>query len=147
VERAAITCTETLYLGINRSIRDWFDDQAQFGVKTNWDGTIRGRLGYSTGPAFAYVTGGAAFVNVENSIDDIASGSFASQSEIATGWTVGGGIEAALAQNWTAKTEYLYVDAGSQDAFNPRMDGTPTTAHFDNRFHVFRFGLNYQFGH
>ncbi len=139
------------YSGIKRGFFNWDDvfpgiEQARFGLKTDWYATLRGRLGYSTGPALAYVTGGAAFVSVENSIDDIASGSFASQSETAIGWTVGGGIEAALAQNWTAKTEYLYIDAGSQDVFNPSVDGMAKTAHFDNRFHIFRFGLNYAFG-
>src|SRR5262249_37294270 len=29
-----------------------------------------------------------------------------------TGWTIGAGLEAALAPNWTAKVEYLYVDLG-----------------------------------
>lgn len=116
------------------------------GVRTDWYGTMRGRLGYNTGPALLYVTGGAAFVHVKNNIDDTFAPRFASKSETASGWTVGGGIEAALAQNWTAKTEYLYIDAGSQDVFNPNILGLgPTTAHFDNRFHVFRMGLNYKF--
>jgi outer membrane immunogenic protein len=30
-----------------------------------------------------------------------------------TGWTIGAGLEAALAPNWTAKVEYLYVDLGN----------------------------------
>ena len=63
---------------------------------------------------------------------------------MAAGWTVGGGIEAVLVHNWTAKVEYLYIDAGHQDVFNSALAGG-TTMRFDNRFHVFRFGLNYQF--
>ncbi|HWL94949.1 MAG TPA: outer membrane protein [Phycisphaerae bacterium] len=131
------------WLGIDRSLRSWDSIFTAFGVKTDWYGTIRGRVGYSTGPALLYVTGGAAWVKVENNFDRLNPGTLASasKSETATGWTVGGGIEAALAQNWTAKIEYLYIDAGSQDVFNP-LNGT---AHFDNHFHVFRFGLNYQF--
>ena len=81
------------------------------GVRTDWYGTMRGRLGYNTGPALLYATGGAAFVHVKNNIDDTFAPRFASESETASGWTVGGGIQAALAQNWTAKTEYLYIDA------------------------------------
>ena len=122
------------------------DAQLGFGVKTDWYATLRGRLGHSTGPALLYVTGGAAFVNVtndfnNNGVDD----GFVSRSKAATGWTVGGGIEAVLSRNWTAKTEYLYIDAGNQDVFNP-VGGNNLTARFDNRFHVFRFGLNYRFG-
>ena len=133
------------WLGIDRSFRNWENVDDVSGVKTDWYGTVRGRLGYSTGPALLYVTGGAAFVRVKNNFDGFsASGFRASSSETARGWTVGGGIEAALAHNWTAKTEYLYIDAGSQDVFNPDV-GDGTTTPFDNRFHVFRFGLNYQF--
>jgi outer membrane immunogenic protein len=136
------------FLGINRSFANWNNADNFFGVKADWYGAVRGRLGYSTGPALLYVTGGAAFVSVRNNFDNIAPTPdvFASKSETAGGWTVGGGIETALAQNWTAKTEYLYIDAGSQDVFNPDGFLGPVTAHFDNRFHVFRFGVNYNFG-
>jgi outer membrane immunogenic protein len=117
-------------------------------VTTKWYSTLRGRIGYSTGPALLYATGGAAFVHVKNSVESNAPSFISvSKSETATGWTVGGGIEAALAQNWTARTEYLYIDAGSQDVVN--ADAIPdgdNTGRFNNRFHVFRFGLNYQFG-
>ena len=95
-----------------------------------------------------FVTGGATFVNVKNNLDTIevivGTPVRASASEIAAGWTVGGGIEAMLASHWTAKIEYLYIDAGSQDVFNPDIGGG-RRARFDNRFHVFRLGMNYQF--
>ncbi len=60
------------------------------------------------------------------------------------GWTVGGGIEAAVAGNWTAKAEYLYVDLGSiSSTFN---DGTNTiTTSSTVRDHIFRAGVNYHF--
>jgi outer membrane immunogenic protein len=58
---------------------------------------------------------------------------------------VGGGIEAALTQRWTAKAEYLYIDAGSQDVSNPSITRLGA-GHFENRFHIFRYGLNYTFG-
>ena len=115
------------------------------GFRTNWYGTARGRLGYNTGQALLYVTGGAAFVNVKNNFDDTVIQRFASRTETAGGWTVGGGIEAALTQCWTAKAEYLYIDAGSQDVSNPSITRLGA-GHFENRFHIFRYGLNYKFG-
>jgi outer membrane immunogenic protein len=128
------------YFGTDRSFHP-FAFGATFGVKTNWYATVRGRLGYTNGPSLFYVTGGAAFVNVRNN-NDADDGRLRSNSETATGWTIGGGIETALGANWSGKGEYLYIDASKQDvAFSP----TDIT-HFDNRFHVFRYGLNYKFG-
>jgi outer membrane immunogenic protein len=134
------------YLGIKRSFQD-FNDLDVFGVKTNWYGTLRPRLGYTSGPSLFYATGGAAFVNVKNSYFDVGQTPL-SNSKIATGWTVGGGIETMLGSNWSAKAEYLYIDAGGQAVFNPNAGAllTADTARFDNRFHVFKFGLNYKFG-
>lgn len=128
------------YLGIDRLLLNWNNDTG-FGVKTDWYGTLRGRLGYSTGPALLYVTGGAAFLQVQNSHEAVGV-TVTSRSEWAAGWTLGGGIEASLGGNWSAKTEYLYIDAGNQTVSEPG-DGTHV---FDNRFHVFRFGLNRKFG-
>lgn len=130
------------WLGINRNEDNW-NDAIRFGVRTGWYGTARARLGRSAGPALLYVTGGAAFVSVENNFDDFfAPSSDASKSKIASGWVVGSGIEATLGNNWTARTEYLYIDAGSQDVFNPTIGDT---TRYENRFHVFRFGLNRRF--
>ena len=36
-------------------------------------------------------------------------------SDTNVGWTIGAGIEGAIAPNWTAKIEYLYVDLGNTD--------------------------------
>ena len=58
------------YLGIDHSVTDLDNTVGvglyQPGVKTNWYGTLRGRIGTSTGPSLLYVTAGAAFVDVEN---------------------------------------------------------------------------------
>ena len=131
-------------LDIGRSLVNWNDSGRQFGVDADWYGTLRGRFGHSTGSALLYLTGGAAFVNVKNNLDD-SSGAVA-RSETAVGWTAGGGIEAVVAHNWTAKTEYLYVDAGNQKVANSNILSSDAVATHRNRFHAFRFGLNYKFG-
>ena len=62
-------------------------------------------------------------------------------------WTAGGGIETKVSRNWSAKTEYLFIDGGSAVNFiaNPRgVTGVP--ASFDQSFHVIKTGLNYRFG-
>ena len=70
--------------------------------------TVRGRLGYAADRFMPFVTGGAAFGDIRASTPG-----FATSSATNTGWTLGGGLEAALAANWTAKVEYLYVDLGN----------------------------------
>ena len=69
-------------------------------------GTLRGRVGYPIGPSgtwMPYITGGLAVGEVQ-AWDALTP---ASGSAFRAGWTVGGGIEAAFAQNWSVKLEYL----------------------------------------
>ena len=85
---------------------DWADingtttTACPLGCKTSdtWLSTVRGRLGYAADRFMPFVTGGAAFGNVRASTPG-----FAEPAAIATGWTLGGGLEAALAPNWTAQ--------------------------------------------
>jgi outer membrane immunogenic protein len=61
------------------------------------------------------------------------------------GWTAGGGIETKISHRWSAKTEYLYIDAGS-NSFAANVFGATQIATFKNQYHVIKSGLNYQFG-
>ena len=121
--------------------------------KSTWFATVRGRAGVVSGPAWYYVTGGVAFTKVNTdyrSFDGVifAQGSF---GDARTGWTVGGGIEAMLSPNWSAKAEYLYMDFGTishtmyfNDPFGAGLASNSFS--IDVREHVFRFGVNYHLG-
>ena len=76
-------------------------------TKNNWLGTVRGRVGYAWDRVMPYVTGGLAVGDIEAN-----QAGFAGVHDTNVGWTAGGGVEAALAGNWTAKLEYLHVDLG-----------------------------------
>jgi opacity protein-like surface antigen len=65
------------------------------------------------------------------------------------GSTVGGGLEAYLGSNWTAKAEYLYVDLGHVTAIgfaiapvNPLYSISYTEHLTEN---IVRLGVNYHF--
>ena len=59
------------------------------------------------------------------------------------GWTIGGGLEFALAQNWTAKAEYLYVNLGK---FNCGLSCGPfVTDNVSFTTNLVRAGVNYRF--
>lgn len=142
------------YLGISRGRTDLFDftggRNAKLTIDTNWLATLRGRLGYSTGPALLYVTGGAAWVDLKDSWQGTSAnnlGNSVSSSKTLSGWTAGGGIETVLADNWTSRSEYLYVDVGNGDALTSTAAGGlfPTTMQADHKFHIFRTSLTYNF--
>ncbi len=138
------------WLDLHPSHSDW-NDQVRVGMTADWYATFRGRLGYVAGPSLLYVTGGAAFVHLK---DTFGGGQVTAPVGLAptentttkTGWTVGGGIETKLSRSWSAKTEYLYIDAGRTSfASDPySFAGTPTTV--DHSFHVIKTGLNYKLG-
>jgi len=103
-----------------------------------WLGTVRGRVGYAFNRMLPYITGGLA-------VGDVGVVGFGIPGNVETqvGWTLGGGVEFALAGNWTAKAEYLYVDLGSTTCSAVQCGGIPHTV--DYQSHVLRAGLNYRF--
>jgi outer membrane immunogenic protein len=101
-------------------------------VRNNWLGTVRGRLGYAFDRFLPYVTGGAAFGDVRTRVTGVGS-----TDPTNAGWTLGGGIEAAIAGPWTAKIEYLYVDLGHSNA--------PLAANSKFTTNIVRAGINYRF--
>jgi outer membrane immunogenic protein len=126
---------------------DWADINGStntgcpLGCKTSntWLSTVRGRLGYAADRFMPFVTGGAAFGNIRATVPG-----FGTTGSDQTGWTLGGGLEAALAPNWTAKVEYLYVDLGS---FNCGLNcgAGLTTDNVNFKTNILRAGVNYKF--
>jgi outer membrane immunogenic protein len=78
-------------------------------VKLPWIATIRGRAGIAIDRALLYGTGGVAFTEASDNVTAAGVGTLFSASSVNAGWTIGAGAEFALAQNWTARVEYLYV--------------------------------------
>lgn len=101
-------------------------------TRNNWLGTARGRIGYAFDRVMPFVTGGLAVGGVKNSVSG-----FGDSTTTKAGYTLGGGVEAAIAGPWTAKAEYLYTDLGR----------TSAPAGSDVRFksNTVRAGLNYRF--
>ncbi len=131
-------------------------------VRTRWDSSLRGRLGYLVAPTtLAYATGGIAWQNYEvtstcaGAAPCVTSGFsplIISNSATKPGWNLGGGIETALGGHWLARAEYRYADFGSAP-FNatrssPLLARNPTVDNFDVtlRTHTATFGLAYKFG-
>lgn len=83
-------------------------------------GTVTGRLGYTFGPALVYAKGGWAFGRVQEkqgwvpalSLGQIGAPDYQAVTKWASGWTVGGGMEYALTDRWSAKAEYMHYELG-----------------------------------
>jgi opacity protein-like surface antigen len=134
--------------------------------KTNWMGTVTGRVGYSWGRTLFYAKGGVALEDSSTTVNciygpsgqtPIGAGLFRSclnQAGIVTsgfstpgytrvGWTVGYGTEFDLGRNWSAKAEYDYLSFGRHTAL--ATDGTTFLTDRANISQV-KVGVNYRFG-
>jgi outer membrane immunogenic protein len=107
-------------------------------TRNSWLGTVRGRVGYAFDRFLPYFTGGLALGEVEANRPV-----FGGDSETRAGWTIGGGIEFAVAGPWTAKVEYLYVDLGSFDCGTRCGAFAPDNVSFTSS--ILRGGVNYRF--
>ncbi len=97
-------------------------------------------MGYAWDRLLVYVTAGGAFSNVQAGFQ---GGSFSSSTQI--GWTAGAGVEGALAPNWTARVELLYVDFGNAScttACDPFIGTTTSVALTET---IVRAGVDYKF--
>ena len=115
---------------ITRAIRDGFF------------GTIRARAGVAFDRALVYGTGGFAYGDVggNRGYDPVLG--YHSGDEINWGWTLGGGVEYAITNNFTAKVEGLYVDLDTKDNYTL---GGRVSVDRDAEFGVLRAGVNYKF--
>jgi opacity protein-like surface antigen/outer membrane receptor protein involved in Fe transport len=111
--------------------------------------SVRGRLGYAFENVLLYGTGGWAW-----SSDQFVRTQLAGALKLATagtdeavntylgGWTAGGGVAVAFAQNWNAFAEYRFTNFGSTTITLPfsQLATTSTT-----KVGAIDFGVNYKF--
>jgi outer membrane immunogenic protein len=136
---------------------------SSYSSRINAEGSIRGRVGVAWDRALFYATGGVAFADIRTSYVSPgtpgAPAPFAalalpaipatppgvdSFSHSRVGWTVGGGVEYAITNNWSVRAEYRYTDFGR--ITDPLVN---TFTGFSVRTHVtdnaVRVGFSYKF--
>jgi outer membrane immunogenic protein len=106
-------------------------------TQNDWLGTVRGRVGWAFDRFLPYVTGGLAVGDINASVPNVGS-----QTATNAGWTVGGGLEYAITNNWSTKVEYLHVDLGSFDC-TACSSTPPVNVHLNED--IVRGGINYKF--
>lgn len=131
-------------------------------VDADWMFTLRPRIGFVSGAALIYATGGLAVakLNQSHSFRDTipVPAIFAaneSTSDTKLGWTIGAGLEWALGGNWSVKGEYLYANFGSSDSTGTVINtvtgasvtspATTISHSADLTVQTLRVGINYRF--
>jgi opacity protein-like surface antigen len=128
-------------------------------ASSNWLFTLRPRLGFAYNNCLIYATGGLAVGNFNFSqsvlFSDILlfnnfgippttqTGSF---NATVLGGVVGGGVEYALSNNWSVKTEYLHVnfDSRSMTENDILFAQFPTVSTAKLSMSIGRAGVNYK---
>jgi outer membrane immunogenic protein len=122
-------------------------------TKQDWLASAIVRGGYAWDRLLLYAKGGVAWTK-ENyqfgrgeSIAQALWPSFTADA-VRAGWTVGGGLEYAFAQNWSVFGEYNFYDFGtrSQTLIGQGIAaGITTELDFRTRFSTAKVGINYKF--
>lgn len=101
--------------------------------KAQYQGNIRGRIGYTPGTTLFYATGGAAYARLRSnfSTTNTANSFTTSGKSNELGYTAGGGVEQKLGRNFSIGLEYLYTSFGKA---NTRIAVGPGTAGPTNPF-------------
>ncbi|WP_395697932.1 outer membrane protein [Methylocella sp.] len=93
----------------------------------NVQGSIRGRVGYAWDRVLIYATGGVTFAGINGSIQ--TNYGYDSASTTRVGWTVGGGLEYAITNNWSIRAEYRYSQYGSSNQYATNAYALPVLSY------------------
>jgi outer membrane immunogenic protein len=147
-----------------------------FSAQASWDSSIRLRGGFLISPSvLIFATGGVAWLHLSETSNcstvpnpatgNCAAGNFfngtlgpatTAHSQTLTGWTIGGGVETMLGQNWLARAEYRYADFGTDTVNDVRTctggcivgQASPLSISYAMRVatHTAMVGVAYKFG-
>ena len=131
--------------------------------KLEWFSTFRGRVGWAADRLLIYGTAGLALASINTRTSVIFanvpffiqnSNFQGSDDRTRVGYAVGTGLEYAFGNNWTFRTEYLFLNFGTHAFNSPCINaavgcspGNFTWAtRVRTRDHVVRVALNWRFG-
>ncbi len=112
------------------------------GEEDGYFGTVRARAGLAIDRALVFGTLGFAYGNLGGNKSLDAALGYRRDGRTSGGWTLGGGLEYAVTDNFTAKVEGLYVNLDTSDSY---ALANRVNIRRDTEFSVFRAGLNYKF--
>lgn len=116
----------------------------------DWYGTVRGRLGWATGPVMFYGTGGLAYgkTGVNSSLSDnlLPLSLYSQSSSVKAGWVAGFGIEYLWRPNLILNLGYQYIDLGTTSLASSTPNGVLSqSVNAHGQFQVVSVGLSWLF--
>jgi outer membrane immunogenic protein len=133
-----------------------FDPFSELAVRTQVpvEGSIRLRAGVAWDRLLVYATGGAAFTSIKDTYTDWTGfvtgvpGGYEAITKNRSGWTVGGGLQYAVTDNWSVGVEYRYSDFGhyTDYPFTIFTVGDVLTEQHHLTQNQVQVGLTYKFG-
>ncbi|WP_273757822.1 outer membrane protein [Bartonella sp. AU55XJBT] len=126
-------------------------------LKEKWSGATRVRIGFAADRIMPYIAGGVAYtqmqgistIEVKKAVDTsatpsansgklVASGNVYDETKTLVGYTLGAGVDFAMADNVLLRAEYRYSDYGKKKYFKD-------TTEIQYRVNDFRVGVAYKF--
>jgi opacity protein-like surface antigen/outer membrane receptor protein involved in Fe transport len=148
--RIVIGLTADVSSGGTKAITTADASGASVGQLTVFDSeSVRARLGYAVNNVLLNGTGGWGWssnqyirTQLTGTLNLATAGTDEAVNKYLGGWTAGGGITVALAQNWNVFTEYRYTDYGASTISLPFSRLSTTSATKVSEIDV---GVNYKF--
>jgi outer membrane immunogenic protein len=113
-------------------------------VQQDWQGSLRGRIGFAFDRFMIFGSGGASFTEFEHRLHDPVAGASESAKVSKTGWNIGAGVNFAFTENLILGAEYRYTDYGKVDhAWQGAFAGLTTEQ--EPRTQALRASLAYKF--
>lgn len=132
----------------NSSTNFGFNEISTTDGKTDYSGTVRGRLGYAFNTVLPYIAGGWGWTQgsstrtqLTGTVGNAVPGTVETASTSNTGWTVGAGLDYAFALNWDVFVEYRYSPRSLTITF-PVAQRSTAVSNFNNTIEA---GINWRF--
>jgi len=115
-----------------------------YSSRVDVESTYRARLGYAWDRVLLYGTGGLAIADFTNHYTSALG--FDSDPHARFGWTIGGGVEYAITNNWSVRAEYRFTSFGGTNDILANSAAGLINAHLQENDNSVRAGFSYKFG-
>ncbi|MDR3467678.1 MAG: outer membrane beta-barrel protein [Xanthobacteraceae bacterium] len=147
--RAGWTSVENTHAASVRNLTTGDVLPSQFTLSNDFLASATARLGYGFADRWlAYVRGGAAWTHerIDDAFTKVGGIPVDPSAHLTrSGWTVGGGVDWALAPHWSANLEYNYYDFGQRSATLTGPGATVSGYSVKDTMHAVTTGVDYHF--